>query len=35
MLHLNSPYMATYDLLIVAALKERYPALYREEFPTR
>ena len=31
MLHPDSPYIATYDLPKVAALKERYPTLYRED----
>jgi peptide-methionine (S)-S-oxide reductase len=31
MLHPDSPYIATYDLPKVAALKERYPALYRDD----
>lgn len=31
MLHPDSPYIATYDLPKVAALKARYPQLYREE----
>ena len=31
MLHPDSPYIATYDLPKVAALKERFPALYRED----
>jgi peptide-methionine (S)-S-oxide reductase len=30
-LHPDSPYIATYDLPKVAALKERYPELYRDE----
>lgn len=30
-LHPDSPYIATYDLPKVAALKDRYPALYRED----
>ena len=35
MLHPDSPYIATYDLPKVAALKERYPALYREDVSSR
>jgi len=35
MLHPDSPYIATYDLPKVAALKARYPALYREEVAQR
>ena len=31
MLHPDSPYIATYDLPKVAALKERFPTLYRED----
>jgi len=31
MLHQDSPYIYTYDLPKVAALKERFPALYHEE----
>lgn len=35
MLHPDSPYIATYDLPKVAALKERFPALYREDVSVR
>jgi peptide-methionine (S)-S-oxide reductase len=35
MLHPDSPYIATYDLPKVAALKERYPTLYREDVSSR
>ena len=35
MLHPDSPYIATYDLPKVAALKERYPALYRDDVSSR
>jgi peptide-methionine (S)-S-oxide reductase len=35
MLHPDSPYIATYDLPKVAALKERFPALYREDVSAR
>jgi peptide-methionine (S)-S-oxide reductase len=31
MLHQDSPYIYTYDLPKVAALKERFPALYEEQ----
>jgi peptide-methionine (S)-S-oxide reductase len=35
MLHPDSPYIATYDLPKVAALKERFPSLYREDVSVR
>jgi len=35
MLHPDSPYIATYDLPKVAALKERFAALYREEVSSK
>jgi peptide-methionine (S)-S-oxide reductase len=35
MLHPDSPYIATYDLPKVAALKARFAALYREDLSTR
>jgi peptide-methionine (S)-S-oxide reductase len=35
MLHPDSPYIATYDLPKVAALKARFAALYREDVSTR
>lgn len=35
MLHPDSPYIATYDLPKVAALKERFPTLYREDVSAR
>jgi len=35
MLHPDSPYIYTYDLPKVAALKERFAALYREEVSTK
>src|SRR5690349_21053449 len=35
MLHPDSPYIATYDLPKVAALKARYPTLYREDVTAR
>jgi peptide-methionine (S)-S-oxide reductase len=35
MLHPDSPYIATYDLPKVAALKTRFPTLYREDVSVR
>ena len=35
MLHPDSPYIATYDLPKVAALKTRFPSLYREDVSVR
>ena len=35
MLHPDSPYIATYDLPKVAALKIRFPSLYREDVSVR
>jgi peptide-methionine (S)-S-oxide reductase len=35
MLHPDSPYIATYDLPKVAALKARFPSLYREDVSVR
>jgi peptide-methionine (S)-S-oxide reductase len=35
MLHPDSPYIATYDLPKVAALKERFAPLYREEISSK
>jgi peptide-methionine (S)-S-oxide reductase len=35
MLHPDSPYIATYDLPKVAALKTRFPTLYREDVSAR
>lgn len=35
MLHPDSPYIATFDLPKVAALKTRFPALYREDVSVR
>ena len=34
-LHPDSPYIAMYDLPKVAALKARYPSLYREDIAAR
>src|SRR3954453_11129604 len=34
-LHPDSPYIATYDLPKVAALKEQFPTLYREELSSK